>query len=215
MMYKKRPYDSESDLLKVYRRAFQSAKFFADPDDKLLSYNGVIQYCTKHQKCLEDQGVKHHQILFWTYNNIGDIFLQKNIKSFLLENCFNALDAYQTALGFSKENQDQTIVLRKILDIYKTLEDVHAATQITLKLAELIDGALKIETLLNLADQSVLAEQKSSFLEQALFLITKENTSFLKNCQNTLTLCEKLLEIYRKAETRAGGYQARIVKQMF
>lgn len=210
----KRPYNKESDLLKVYRRAFQNAKFFTDPDDKLLSYNSVIQYCTKSEKCLEDQGLKHHQVLFWTYNNIGDIFLQKNINSFHLENCFNALDSFQTALGFSKEDQDQTSVLRKMLDVYKTLEDIGAGTQNTRKLAEIIDGALKIEMFLNLANGAALPAQKSDFLEQALFLITEENAAFLKNCKSTLALCDRLLEIYQKAERKAEFYRKKAGKQL-
>lgn len=199
---KNRVYSQESDLLKTYRQAFESAKYLQDIDDKLLSYGNVIRFCAKNNRCAEKQSLKRDQILFWTYNNIGDLFLQKNLNHFEENNFHHALASYQNALEFSNSQNDQIDVLKKIRDIYLSFNNQKKADETSLKLAKYVDDALKVEMFLNLADNAQTKSEESYFLEQALNYVSNEKVSFLKQCQNKLYICARLLEIYQKAQLK-------------
>ena len=190
---------NESALIKKYRQAFEASKHLSSIDDKLLGYDNVIRFCARHKSCLEKQSVKRNQVLFWTYNNIGDLFLQKNLDHFEMLNFQNALSSYQNALEFSKDDEDQVEVLKKIRDIYDALGDENAAKGVSKEISEYIDDALKIDMFLHLANTSSNKTEESYFLEQALKYISDEKISFLKKCRGKLYICERLLQIYQKA----------------
>ena len=209
----KRVYTRESDLLKTYKQALESAKYLKDIDDKLLCYGDVIRFCAKSDRCAEKQSVKRNQILFWTYNNIGDLFLQKDTHHFEEANYKNALDSYQNALEFSKSQTDQADVLTKIRDIYLSLDRKKEADETSLRLAQYVDDALKIEMFLNLANTSQTKSEESYFLEQALKYASSEKISFLKTCQNRLYICARLLQIYQKARLKADILRIENIKK--
>jgi len=208
-----RPYQKDVDLLKVYRQAFESAKYFSDTDDKLWGYSKVIDYCAKSKKCSDTQSKKRDQILFWTYNNIGDLFLQKNLDSFDFDNLNHALFAYQNALELSKDRENQTDVLKKMRDIYLVLEDKEGYFQTSSQMARLVDETLKAEMFMSLAEEANTKEAEAYFLEQALLFVDKENISFLQKCRHTLTLCDRLLKIYQKIGKRAEAIRIKQMKE--
>lgn len=193
----------ESDLLKSYREADARARYLYDTDEKLVSYRQVLDLCANSKQCQKSRGVKKHQILFWTYLRIGDLFLQKNLDEYSKENLLNALKAYENALECAKGRNEQIEILTKIRDIYRHLEDKTAALDTTLQMAELVDDALKIEIFLNLADEATHKSEEAYFLEQALKYVTQEKIILLQKCEKTLIICAKLLEIYEKAGLKA------------
>lgn len=210
---RKRSFQKESDLLKVYREADARAKYLNDTDEKLLSFNKVIDFCSNSEKCLENRGVKKNQILFWTYKRIGDLFLQKNADAFERQNNFNALAAYQKALEFSNAEDETLNILMKIRDIYADLEDKNGIMQSRVEITAILDDAFKIEMLLDLANKSESRKEEIYFLEQALKFASKEKISVLKKCKNTLVICDRLLAIYEKANAKADLARIEAVKK--
>lgn len=193
-----RSYLKESDLLKIYRKADNRAKSFSDIDEKLLSYGEVVSACATSKKCANESSIKRNQVLFWTYHHIGDLFLKKNLDHFEQNNNILALEAYQNALEFSKTNIEQTDTLKKMRDIYLSLEDEDSYFRTSSEMARLVDDALKAQTFLELAQSATSAEKEAYFLEQALKFVNKEDLSFLQKCKQKLVLCERLFEIYQK-----------------
>lgn len=210
--FERSSFQKESDLVKVYRQADARAKYLNDTDEKLLSYHGVVDFCLRSKKCLENESVKKNQILFWTYKHIGDLFIEKNADVFEKNNEINALNAYQKALEFSKSEDETLNVLLKIRDIYQNLEDKKGILDSSMQMIELLDDAFKIEMLLHLADDAENRKEEIYFLEEALKYATSEKISVLKKCRNTLNICKRLLEIYQKAGMRAELARIEAVK---
>ena len=204
----KHTYKTDSDLLKTFRRADAAAKYLQDTDEKLLSYHSVLEICANSKKCLDSESIKKNQILFWTYARIGDLFLQKNLDSFETKNKINALNAYQNALEFSNNEDEQFEILEKIRDLYRDLEDAESLFKTSAQMALVVDDALKIQTFLRLARESPNQKQEAYFLEQALQFVTNEKIAFLRKCKDTLAICARLLEIYQTAGLKAD--EARI-----
>lgn len=204
--FEKRPFQREADLLKVYREADARAKYLNDTDEKILDYHKVIDFCLNSEKCLENESVKKNLVLLWTYKHIGDLFLEKNSDDFEKNNMLNALSAYQKALEFAKEENETLALLTKIRSVYQDLTDKNMSLQSTMNMVEILDDALKIETLLGLADEASNKREEAYFLEQALRFVSDEKISVLKKCRNTMIICERLLEIYEKVglKTEAG-----------
>ena len=210
--FERSSFQKESDLLKVYRQADARAKYLNDTDEKLLSYHGVVDFCLRSKKCLENESVKKNQILFWTYKHIGDLFLQKNAQMFERSNEINALNSYQKAIEFSK-NEDETLnVLLTIRAIYQNLQDQKGMYESSMQMIELLDDAFKIEMLLHLADEAENRKEEIYFLEEALKYATSEKISILKKCKNTFNICTRLLEIYQKAGMKAELARIETVK---
>jgi len=206
-------YNKDSDLLKVYKRADEAAKYFSEVDDKLFSYHNVLDFCASSKKCIQDESTKKKQILFWTYNNIGNLFLQKNSYSFDFQNMTHAIEAYQNALIFSNTSENQTEILRKIRDIYHALEDEDGYFKTSSKLADLVDDTLKMQIFLNLANVARSKTEEAYFLEKALSFVSKEDVSFLTKCQNTLNLCSKLLDIYESTGKRLDVVRIKSIQE--
>lgn len=211
--FEKRTFRRESDLLKVYREADARARYLIDADEKLLNYHKVIDFCLNDEKCLQNESVKKNQVLFWTYKHIGDLFLEKKSDDFENNNMLNALSAYQKALEFAKNEGETLPLLMKIRAIYQDLSDKNMSLQSTMNMTEILDDALKIETLLGLADEASNKKEEAYFLEQALKYVSNEKISVLKKCKNTMIICERLLEIYEKAGTKADLARIEIVKK--
>ena len=199
---RKRKYQDETDLLKAYREAYESAKYLYDIDDKLNAYHKVLNFCIDSEKCTEDNSVKRNQVLFWTYNQIGDLFLQKNGLELTAQNYLYAVQYFQHALEFAKSNEEQKEVLQKLARVYRDLKDEDEYQRTLEKIILLLDEALKKES------RTALTQNRSkdlSLLEDTLNLIGEENLIFLKKCRQTTPVCDKLLNVYEqligKAET--------------
>ena len=204
---------NQSDLLKIYRVANERSKYLSEIDDKLLSYGNVVQFCANSKKCAQQNSIKRNQILFWTYNQMGDLFMQKNLDTFEPQNYTLALEAYRNALEFSKQDEDQNEVLKKMRDIYLVLEDENGFFQTSNQMAQLLDDTLKAENFLKLADEASNKYQEAYFLEQALRFVKKENISLLEKCKDTLSLCARLLKIYKKVGLKTQAERIEVVKQ--
>lgn len=202
MSASKRPFRSDSDLLKVYRAAFERAKYLKDIDDKLLAYNEVISYCANAKQCVSDDTIKRNQILFWTYSNIGDIFLERNAQAPQADNYFYAVQYYQNALEFSKTEQDKHITLEKLAHVYGELQDAANRRKTIEQIALCQDAPFKRQAFVNLADTTDDLRLQAKYLEYALNFITEENISTLEKYQNTLSICARLLDIYAASKNK-------------
>lgn len=192
----RKPYETAQDLLKVYRAAFEKAKYLKDDDEKLLAFNDVIDYCAKSKTCVEEDTKKRNQVLFWTYNNIGDIFVVKNATESKDENYVYALEYYKNAMEFLSSEIDKKPILEKIAHIYLELKDEKSWRKTLEQIAMSEDDELKRQAFVELSNTTDDTKLKAQYLETALNYITYENVSFLQKCTNTLSICESLLSIY-------------------
>ena len=200
--YTDRPFQSANDLLKIYRAAYEKSKYFRDADDKLLAYNEVIDYCSHSKQCQLDDSIKRNQILFWTYNSIGDIFLEKNHKHMDAHNYLYAVEYYQNALEFTKNISDKHHVLEKISHIYGELQDEQGWRKTHEQMALIQDDDMKRQAFTELANNTDDLKLQAKYLEHALNFVTHENVSVFEKCKNTLTICAWLLDIYSYAKDK-------------
>ena len=199
----RKPYENTQDLLKVYRIAFEKVKYLKDFDEKLLAYNEVINYCAESKTCVEEDSIRRNQVLFWTYNNIGDIFIEKNTDTLNDENYIYALQYYKNAIEFLNSNIEKKAVLEKIAHIYIELQDEKAWRKTLEEIVLLEDDAMKRQAFVELANKTDDVKLQSVYLENALNYIIYENMAILEKCKNTLSICEKLLEIYKQTKAQS------------
>ena len=196
-----KPFEKTQDLIKVYRTAFEKAKYLKDYDEKILAFNEVINYCASSKTCVEEDSLKRNQILFWTYNNIGDIFLEKNNSEINNENYIYALQYYQNAIEFLNSAAEKKNILEKISHIYLELQDEKSWRKTLEQMALLEGDDMKRHAFVNLANTTDDIKLQSQYLENALNYVIYENISFLEKCKNTLYICERLLSIYEQTSS--------------
>ena len=206
-------FKKESDLLKKYREASERAKYLADIDDKLLTYNEVINFCADSKKCAKTDTVKRNQILFWTYNQLGDLFLQKNNGDLMQNRYTYSLQYFQNALSFARTDEEEREVLKKMLDVYKTLDDEYNYKKTYEALALVSDDAFRRQAFLALAKSATDLYQEAYYLEKALNHINKENITLLEKCKNNLDICARLLEIYQTLGNYKDEARIREIKE--
>ena len=209
-----RPFQSQGDLLKIYRAASERAKYLQDIDDKLLAYNEVISYCANAKQCVQDDSIKRNQILFWTYSNIGDMFLERNARTPMADNYLYAVQYYENALEFSKTESDKHHTLEKLAHVYGELQDEKNWRKTIEQLALLQDTPLKRQAFVELADTTDDIRLQAKYLEYALNFVTEEDVSVLEKCQNTLSICARLLEIYKTTKSTKNYERVRNLQKV-
>ncbi len=190
---------TNQDLLKVYQTAQENAQCFHDIDDKLESFGDVVRFCENLPECAQDESTKKYQVLSWVYRQMGDLALQKSGSE---STKTQALAYYQNALFYSKTNEDALEILKKIRFIYQDFQDLKNVLETSEEMISLIDDAFKVEAFLHLADEATDQVQEAYFLQEALKYVSDEKISFLKQCRQTLGICERLLKIYESVGKR-------------
>ena len=208
-----KPFEKTQDLMKVYRMAFEKAKYLKDFDEKILAFNEVIDYCASSKVCVEEDTVKRNQILFWTYNNIGDAFFEKNIVEPGAENYVYALQYYQNAIEFLNSAAEKKNVLEKISHIYLELQDEKSWQKTLEQMALIEDDDMKRQAFVKLADTTDDIKLQSQYLENALNYVIYENISFLEKCKNTLYICDRLLFIYEQTKSTSDYDRIRTLQK--
>jgi len=196
LKYAEKPFEKTNDLMKMYRMAYEKAKYLPDIDDKLLAFNEVINYCANSKLCLADDSIKRNQILFWTYNNIGDMFLERNNHEPHADNYIYAVQYFQNALEFGKTSEDKQQTLEKMAHVYGELQDEDGWQRTMEQIALSREDAMKRQSFVALAHETDDVRLQAKYLEYALNFVTKENVSVLEKCRNTLDICARLLDIY-------------------
>ncbi len=191
-----KPFENAQDLLKVYRAAYEKAKYLKDSDEKIFAFNEVINYCAESKLCAEDDTLKRNQVLFWTYNNIGDIFLEKNQVEYTDENYIYALEYFKNAIEFINMPDYKKSVLEKIAHIYSELADEKSWRKTLEQMANLEPEDMKRQAFVELANGTDDIKLQAMYLEKALNYVTYENISVMEKCKNTLDICQRLLAIY-------------------
>lgn len=196
------------NLLKAYRQAHKRADLMLDIDDKVLAYNNIINYCTSRSECRNDESIKHHQILFWTYNNIGDMFMIKNAKHPNRQNYLQALQYYHDSLSFAHTASEKRATLEKIAHIYTEMHDETGRRKILEQIAISEENCMKRQAFTELAKQTDDIKLQAKYLEYALTFVMAENISVLEKGENILKICARLLHIYK--HTKSGKHYRRI-----
>ena len=160
-----KPFENAHDLLKVYRTAFEKAKYLKDNDEKLLAYNEVINYCADSKLCVEDDTKKRNQVLFWTYNNIGDIFFEKNKEEHLDENYAYALEYYKNAMEFLSYDNERKPILEKIAHIYLELQDEKSWRKTIEQIALSEEDDIKRQSFIGLSETTDDVKLQAQYLE--------------------------------------------------
>lgn len=202
--YAPKPFRSSSDLLKMYRAAYEKSKYMQDIDDKLLAYNEVINYCSNSKRCLKDESIKRNQVLFWTYNNIGDMFLDRNSDKLAAENYIYAMQYYQNALEFTRNRRERYNTFEKISHIYHELQDEDGLQKTREQMVMEEDDSMKRQAFMKLAQMTDDTKLQATYLENALNFVVEENVSVATKCKNTLEICQMLLDIYEHGHNKSA-----------
>lgn len=202
--YVPKPFRSSSDLLKMYRAAYEKSKYMQDIDDKLLAYNEVINYCSNSKRCIKDESIKRNQVLFWTYNNIGDMFLNRNSDKLAAENYIYAMQYYQNALEFTRNRRERYNTFEKISHIYHELQDEDGLQKTREQMAMEEDDSMKRQAFMKLAQTTDDTKLQATYLENALNFVVEENVSVATKCKNTLEICQMLLDIYEHGHNKSA-----------
>ncbi len=209
---KQKAHAKEPDLLKIYRKAYERSKYLYDIDDKLANFQKVLDFCSSSKICTNTNSVKRNQVLFWTYNQLGDLFCQK--KDFLTKRDDYLLGAeyFKRALEFANSSAEKSRTLEKLARVYYYLKD-DALYQNTLeRIAALLDDADQKEILYHLTQNTNDMRRQASYLEEAIRLLDKEDIHFLKNCQRKMIICDKLLKIYDKLNAKVDMARTEEIK---
>lgn len=196
LRYQQKPFQNSGDLMKIYRIAYEKSKYLQDIDDKLLAYNEVINYCADSKLCRVDDSIKRNQILYWTYNNIGDMFLARNHDEPQANNYVFAAQYYRNALEFTQNTREKHATLGKMLMIYTELQDEEGWRKVREQMADETDKTQKRKIFTELAQTTDDPRLQAKYLEQALNFVIDENISVSAKCRNTLEICSHLLDIY-------------------
>ena len=192
----RKPFETPYDLLKVYRAAYEKTKYLQDADEKILALSDVINYCASSKICVESDNTKRNQVLFWTYSNIGDFFLEKNRDEPSEENYVYALEYFKNAIEFINSYAYQKSVLEKMVYIYNELQDEKSAQKTKEQIVSLEPEEMKRQALVELANGTDDIKLQTEYLENALNFVMYENVSVMEKCKNTLEICSRLLTIY-------------------
>ncbi|MBR6327617.1 MAG: hypothetical protein IKR60_01930, partial [Alphaproteobacteria bacterium] len=173
-------YRQDADLLKIYHQAHERAKYLYDIDEKMFGYQNVLNFCISSKQCVEQNSKKRNQVLFWTYSQIGDLFLQKNAAGEEIDNYLFAVQYFQHALEFAGSDIEVRQTLEKLSHLYHYLHDEEKYQQTLGRIVALFDNAMQKEAMLDMATFSKNLTQEAAFLENALALISQDNINFLK-----------------------------------
>ena len=194
--------------MKAYHNAIKISESSSDYENKISAFNNVIGFCSNDMHCLNDNSRKRDMILYWTYNNLGDIFLEfatkKNQKNFYA----NAIENYQRALNFSRNKKEKLDTLKRLSQLYNQSGDINNFYTVQDTIIEADDVEKKREAFENLSEKSEETASKIYFLEKALDYIRYEKVSAFRRCENTVRICEKLRSLY--AKNKDYGNLARI-----
>lgn len=147
-------------------------------------------------------------ILYWTYNNLGDIFLERAVKKNQKNFYADAIENYQRALNFSRNKKEKLSTLERLSHLYNQNGDTDNFYTVQDSIIESNDVEQKREAFENLAEKSEETANKIYFLEKSLDYIKYESVSTIKKCENTIRICEKLRSLY--AKNKDYGNLARI-----
>lgn len=199
-------FQTPGDLLKIYKEAFEAAGQDFNPDIRIKAYDKVINYCSGSEACLIDSSVKRNMVLYWTYNNLGDAWLQRGKQSESAtedgHNYRNAISYYREAVTVAVDRDEKVISLRKIASIYKHIGDVENLRKVGEEIVDHLDDEHKRMSYMKLADIWKGTYKNTKFLEKALDFVNKEDVSLLDKCQNTLQICEMLLNNYKEIDDK-------------
>ncbi len=195
-MHKKTsPQDFES-ILQAYYTALEESQKTNDYGKKVRAYNSVIGYCSNDTSCLNDNSRKRDMILYWTYNNLGDIFMEKARVQNAKGAYADAAESYQRALNFSRNSEEKIATMQKMSRLYSESGDFENFYNVQDVLIETYPPEDKREAYERLADNGTTLGKKIYFFEKALDSIKAEKTSALDRCHQTIILCEKLSPLY-------------------
>ena len=186
----------EKNLLQFYNQALNEADKNSDIRQKLTAFNKVINFCSKDLGCLNDNSRKRDMVLYWTYNNIGDIFMTEAIKNKDVASYFDAEVNYQRALNFSRNAEEKISVLEKLAALYLQYDDLSNYYEVKDSLIEVMPITARSEAFEKLADEAKDYNRKIYFLEKALNFVNYEKVSAKLRCEQTIRLCEKLRDLY-------------------
>ena len=200
-------------LIKAYQKACKQAALMRNTDDKVMAYNRIINYCTECLGYFNDETAERRQILFLTYNNIGDIFMIKNANFPHLQNYLQALQYYNDSLPFAHSIAEKRAALEKIARIYAELHDENNWHKTMEQIAISEENCMKRQAFSELAKQTDDVKQQAKYLEYALSYVMAENISDLEKGENILKICARLLRIYKHTKNRKHYRRIKEIEQ--
>ena len=203
-----------SDILRVYRGAFDEASGSQNPDVKIRAFNQVVDFCASSDCCQTDNSIKRNKVMYWTYNGLGDAWVAKTRQnpSKRTNALRRAIGWYRDAVNVARDAAEKIDSLQRIAAVYKQIEDGENLNKTRESIVHSLSDEYKRLGYMQLAQNNLKNPKITEWLEKALAYVTKEEVSFLGKCQNTLSICKMLAESYKEAGDKVNA--RRITKLM-
>lgn len=189
------------DLLQTYRVAVQQAAG-ANADRQIEAFRRVIDYSREAGGCQNGEDIKCNQVLFWTYNNIGDAWIRKGRRIFLSRRNRSefqkAINSYRKALESARDRSEKGAVLQKMAQVYQLAGNKAGWLRVQEAIIAQLPEEKKSRAYYYLAKQYQGQQRGIFLLEKALDYSVREEVSVLIKCQNILAICDELKFRYRQ-----------------
>lgn len=196
------------DLLQYYRVAVQQASSTGNAEEQINAFRRVVDYNQTIGGCPDDDGLKCNQVMFWTYNNLGDVLIKNNRRLFRVRknkaDYVQAIQYYRQALMFARDRGEKSTVLRKMADVHQLAGDKAAWLRVQEAIVAQLPEERKSQAYHHLSGLYEAKPRGIFLLEKALEFTAKEEVSVLVKCQNILTICDELKDRYRQVQDFAN-----------
>ena len=194
--------------LQHYRVAVQRAASAGNADEQINAYQQIVDYNRAVGGCPVDEGITCNQVMYWTYNSLGDTLIKKNWRIFKLRknkpDYAQAINYYRQALAAARDNNEKSAVLQKMAKVYQLAGDREAWLRVQEAIIAQLPDERKSQAYYHLSGQYGTKPRGIFLLEKALDFTTREEVSVLVKCQNILTICDDLKNRYRQAQDFAN-----------
>lgn len=191
-----------AEILQAYRQATDKAGRAGNPDEEIAAYSKVIELGEKYKSISREEMFKYNMIMYWSYNNIADAWFAKSFEKALSvgapvrETFEESLKYYQQGLRFAQDNLEKLSVLNRMADSYKQLGDEEKLCDIKKKVIANLNDEDKRKAYKEFADSLKGRKCAAQMYEEALNYINDEKVELNMKFQNTIEICEKLLNYY-------------------
>ena len=146
------------NIFNIYKTATENAEKLILWQDKLKVWQIVIDYCLNEKNYNRENKRIRDKILYWTWNNIGDIWITRDTDK--------AIECYSNALPYAFEKDEKVGIYRRIAYLYKQSGDISGWLDITKEIVGKED-MLEIKSYIEQARHITEATEKKKYLQKA------------------------------------------------
>lgn len=100
-----------TSLVEAYKQAFDEAEQTSNPDEKVMAYAKVIDFCANTKSCRWKPNLTRNTLLYWAHNNIAKAFVEE-------ESYARALHYWQKALLLAADDAQRINIWEQMIEAW-------------------------------------------------------------------------------------------------